>query len=99
MMGMAPPGGAPGAPSMDKLQADSPHEHAPDFKVPVLLVHGDHDYVVTVDQSKAMDAALTAAHKPHEFVLLTGADHEISAEDDRTKEFTALESFLATNLH
>lgn len=102
MMGMGPPGGGPGGhggPSLDQLQAESPHRHAQDFKVPVLLVHGDQDAVVTVDQSKAMDAALTAAHKPHQFVLLTGADHDFSSEDDRAKLFTALESFLATNLH
>ncbi len=91
--------GGPGGPSMAQLQADSPHQHAPDFKVPVLLVHGDQDAFVTVEQSKAMDVALTAAHKPHQFVLLTGADHDLSSEDARTKMFTALESFLASNLH
>ncbi len=92
-------GGGPSPADLEKLRAESPHTHAGDFKVPVLLVHGGRDTVVTVEQSKAMDATLTAAHKPHEFVLLPGADHAVSMEEDRTKMFTALESFLATNLH
>jgi len=62
-------------------------------------VHGDRDTVVTVEQSKAMDATLTVAHKPHQLLLLPGADHTLSLEDDRAKMFTALETFLAANLH
>jgi dipeptidyl aminopeptidase/acylaminoacyl peptidase len=65
----------------------------------VLLVHGGRDTVVTVEQSKAMDATLTTAHKPHQLLLLPGADHNISMEDDRAKMFTALEAFLSANLH
>jgi dipeptidyl aminopeptidase/acylaminoacyl peptidase len=91
--------GGPSPASLDKQRADSPHQHAADFKVPVLLVHGDRDTVVTVEQSKAMDATLTLAHKPHQLLLLPGADHTISMEDDRAKMFTALEAFLSANLH
>jgi dipeptidyl aminopeptidase/acylaminoacyl peptidase len=82
-----------------QLRADSPHEHAADFKVPVLLVHGERDTVVAVGQSKAMDAALALAHKPHQLLLLAGADHTVSMEDDRARMFTALEAFLSANLH
>ena len=91
--------GGPSAAVLEQQRADSPHEHAADFKVPVLLVHGEWDTVVTVEQSKAMDATLTAAHKPHQLLLLPGADHRISMEDDRAKMFTALEAFLSANLH
>jgi dienelactone hydrolase len=91
--------GGPSAASQENLPADSPHAHAADFKVPVLLVHGDRDTVVTVEQSKAMDASLTLAHKPHQLLLLAGADHTFSVEDDRAKMLTALEAFLAANLH
>jgi dipeptidyl aminopeptidase/acylaminoacyl peptidase len=94
MMGFGPPPA-----NLDKLRAEAPHAHAADFKVPVLLVHGERDTVVTVEQSKAMDATLTLAHKPHQLLLLPGADHALSMEDDRAKMFTALEAFLATNLH
>jgi dipeptidyl aminopeptidase/acylaminoacyl peptidase len=67
--------------------------------VPVLLVHGERDTVVAVGQSKAMDAALALAHKPHQLLLLAGADHTVSMEDDRARMFTALEAFLSANLH
>jgi dienelactone hydrolase len=91
-------GGPPPAVT-DKLRAESPHAHAADVKVPVLLVHGEWDTVVTAEQSKAMDAALTLAHKPHQLLLLAGADHTLSMEDDRAQMFTALEAFLSANLH
>ena len=91
--------GGPSPAVLEQQRADSPHEHAADFKVPVLLVHGERDTVVTVEQSKAMDASLTSAHKPHQLLLLPGADHGISMEDDRAKMFTALEAFLSANLH
>jgi pimeloyl-ACP methyl ester carboxylesterase len=96
---MAGFGGGPSPAVLEKQRADSPHEHAADFKVPVLLVHGERDTVVTVEQSKAMDATLTLAHKPHQLLLLPGADHAISMEDDRARMLTALESFLSANLH
>jgi dipeptidyl aminopeptidase/acylaminoacyl peptidase len=91
--------GGPSPAALEKLRIDSPHQHAADFKVPVLLVHGERDTVVTVEQSKAMDATLTQAHKPHQLLLLPSADHTISTDDDRAKMLAALESFLAANLH
>lgn len=92
-------GGGSSAPDMDKQRAEAPRQHAADAKVPVLLIHGERDAMVTVEQSKAMDAALTAAHRPHQLVLIAGGDHALTTEDDRTQMLTALQSFLATNLH
>jgi dipeptidyl aminopeptidase/acylaminoacyl peptidase len=91
--------GGPSPAVLEKQRADSPHTHAADFKVPVLLVHGERDTVVSVEQSKAMAATLTLAHKPHQLLLLPGADHAISTEDDRAKMLAALEAFLSANLH
>lgn len=90
-------GGPPGV--LDKQRADAPRAHAAESKVPVLLIHGAWDTVVSVEQSKAMDAALTSAHKPHELLVLAGANHAISMEDDRAKMLTTLDAFLGTNLH
>jgi dipeptidyl aminopeptidase/acylaminoacyl peptidase len=91
--------GGPAPAIVEQQRAESPHEHAADFKVPVLLVHGAWDTVVSVEQSKAMDASLTAAHKPHQLLVLPGADHTLSMEDDRAKMLTTLEAFLSANLH
>ena len=41
------------------LQAESPVLHADRIKVPVLLVHGEEDFTVPVEQSQAMAKALT----------------------------------------
>jgi dienelactone hydrolase len=81
-----------------KLKADSPRSHAADVSIPVLMVHGDNDAQANVDQSDAMDRALTRAGKAHEYILIEGADHQMSRESDRTTLLTAIERFLATHL-
>ncbi|HTV52872.1 MAG TPA: prolyl oligopeptidase family serine peptidase, partial [Steroidobacteraceae bacterium] len=81
-----------------KLKADSPRDHAQDVGIPVLLIHGDNDAQANIEQSKAMDRALSRAGKPHEFIVIAGADHQMSSESDRTTLLTAIGRFLATNL-
>jgi dipeptidyl aminopeptidase/acylaminoacyl peptidase len=83
---------------VSKLAADSPARHARDVKVPVLLVHGDRDLQSDVAQSQAMDAALTAAGKSHEFLLLSGANHQIDRQADRVKVLQKVAQFLASHL-
>ncbi len=62
------------------------------------MIHGDSDAQVSVDQSKLMDRALTKAGKTHEFILIPGADHEMSREADRTTMLNAIEKFLSANI-
>jgi dipeptidyl aminopeptidase/acylaminoacyl peptidase len=81
-----------------KLRADSPRNHAASVAIPLLLIHGDNDAQANVDQSNAMDRALTRAGKAHEYILIKGADHQMSRESDRTTLLTAIEKFLSTNL-
>jgi dipeptidyl aminopeptidase/acylaminoacyl peptidase len=81
-----------------KLKADSPRNHAADVNIPLLMIHGDNDDQVNVEQSEAMDRALSRAGKAHEYVLVEGADHQMSRESDRTTLLTAVEKFLATHL-
>jgi dipeptidyl aminopeptidase/acylaminoacyl peptidase len=72
--------------------------HAADFQVPVLMLHGDRDAQVPYEQSKVMDAALTGARKPHRFVTIAGADHQLSKETDRATMLREIEDFLGTHL-
>lgn len=81
-----------------KLKADSPRNFAADVQMPLLLIHGDNDAQADVEQSEAMDRALTRAGKPHEFIRIKGADHQMSRESDRTTLLTAIERFLAANI-
>jgi dienelactone hydrolase len=83
---------------VSKLEADSPARHARDVKVPVLLVHGDRDLQSDVAQSRAMDAALTAAGKAHELLLISGANHLIERPADRVQVLQKVERFLAQYL-
>ncbi|HYL72339.1 MAG TPA: S9 family peptidase, partial [Candidatus Dormibacteraeota bacterium] len=59
------------------LRAQSPLQHVGLIRVPVLLVHGDEDYTVLVEHSKAMDRALTRQGVPHELVLIRHGDHSL----------------------
>jgi len=81
-----------------KLRADSPRNHASGVNIPVLLIHGDHDYTVEVDHTKMMDAALKRAGKPHEVVIIEGADHYFREDPALRALFGALGRFLDAQL-
>lgn len=82
----------------EKLKRNSPRQHAAEVGVPVLLIHGDLDAQAQFEQSKVMDAALTRAGKPHRFVPIKDADHQLSRENDRVTLLTELEAFLGEHL-
>jgi dipeptidyl aminopeptidase/acylaminoacyl peptidase len=81
-----------------KLKRDSPRLHAAEFRVPVLMLHGDRDAQAPYAQSEVMDTALTRAGKPHRFVTIHDADHQLSSESDRITMLREVEMFLAEHL-
>jgi dipeptidyl aminopeptidase/acylaminoacyl peptidase len=81
-----------------KLEAASPLRHAPDLKVPVLLIHGELDTRVSVDQSRAMAAALKTANRPFRYVEIKGADERIIDLRDRVLMLQSIEEFLTANM-
>jgi dipeptidyl aminopeptidase/acylaminoacyl peptidase len=82
----------------DEVERISPLKQAAAFKAPVLLIHTEGDTVVPVVHARQMAAALNAAHRPAELVLLPGDDHSLLSSANRTKMLTTLEGFLAKNL-
>jgi dipeptidyl aminopeptidase/acylaminoacyl peptidase len=80
-----------------KLEAASPRRHAADVKIPLLLVHGDKDPQVNVEQSESMISALRSAGKTDEFIEIKGADHQLSRRDDRLTLLNAVDRFLSAN--
>jgi dipeptidyl aminopeptidase/acylaminoacyl peptidase len=82
----------------DKLKADSPRRHVDSVNIPLLLIHGDNDVNVDVDQSRAMVKAMKSANKPYEYLELKGADHNIAQSKDRAALLAAIERFLAVNM-
>jgi dienelactone hydrolase len=78
----------------EKLRQDSARRHAAELSIPLLMIHGDRDAQAQVEQSDAMDSALKQAGKPHEFVRISGATHQMSRESDRVTLLSSVEKFL-----
>jgi acetyl esterase/lipase len=71
-----PPGVPPSAaPYFKMYRAASPIAHVAPSSPPVLLLHGDADTEVPVQQAEAMEAALGAANVPTKLVRLSGGGH------------------------
>ena len=81
-----------------KLAADSPRRHVDKVHVPILMLHGDRDPQVDVDQSRAMAKALKSVNKPFEYIELKGADHQMRYFEDRKIVLNAVEKFLSANM-
>jgi len=80
------------------LIARSPARNASRFTAPVLLIHGDVDGVVPLDQSKRMKSALERVGKSVRLVVLKDEDHNGWARKNEKLMLQELESFLATHL-
>jgi dipeptidyl aminopeptidase/acylaminoacyl peptidase len=81
-----------------KLREDSPRNHAAGVNLPVLLIHGDHDYTVEVGHTRMMDTALKRAGKPHETVIVEGADHYYRGDAELRMLLATLGTFLEKQL-
>ncbi len=81
-----------------QIVATSPRKQVASVQVPILLIHGDEDDVVPLEQSEVMAKALTDAGKPVEFVVLKGENHYLRYSASRTQVLETLGAFLAKNL-
>ena len=79
------------------LKSISPAKLAKQADAPILLIHGQDDTVVRIDQSQAMEAALRQAGKPVEFVTLPKADHWLLDESSRVAMVKASVAFVMKN--
>jgi dipeptidyl aminopeptidase/acylaminoacyl peptidase len=64
----------------------------------VLLVHGEDDYTVLAEQSKAMDRALAKQGLPHELVLIKHGEHSLTRPEMRLLLYRKVTEFLRDNL-
>lgn len=75
----------------------SPVQHAAAATAPVLLVHGTADAVVSYRESERMHAALLAAGRASELLLLDGAPHGFQVEwrgEANRRANAAMDTFL-----
>jgi dipeptidyl aminopeptidase/acylaminoacyl peptidase len=77
-----------------ELNPYSPLKLAARADAPILLLHGNDDTVVPIDQSRAMDRALREAGKPVDLVVLPNADHWLLHEDTRLTMATRSVAFV-----
>jgi acetyl esterase/lipase len=83
------------------VRLGSPVHHAMHVTAPVLLVHGTADTVVSHRESERMHAALTAAGKPSELLLLEGAPHAFQTNwrgEANRRANAAMDAFLDRHL-
>lgn len=81
-----------------QMQSVSPALQAANFKVPVLLVHGNQDSIVPIDQSKRMEKALKAVGKQVQFVTIDDEGHNFSKPKSRLILFREMETFLNAHI-
>ncbi len=82
----------------DQLRATSPARHADQVKCPVLLMHGEGDTTVPIEQSELMDSALKSAGKDVQFIRFEGEDHYLNLAATRIRVLTETEAFLKKNI-
>ncbi len=76
------------------MRALSPIGLAARADAPILLLHGDDDTVIPIEQSQRMARALKAAAKPVEFVTMAGAGHDLGGLKVRLTLLKAAVAFV-----
>jgi dipeptidyl aminopeptidase/acylaminoacyl peptidase len=76
------------------LSGISPIKHVDAINVPVLLIHGDGDTVVPLEQGQEMYDALRRADKDVQLVVLNGEDHWLSHSQTRLQMLQSSVAFL-----
>jgi dipeptidyl aminopeptidase/acylaminoacyl peptidase len=82
----------------DDLEARSPYFQAAKIKTPLLLLHGEDDRVVDVEQSRRFAEELEDLAKPVTYIEYANGDHYLSIQRNRHQVFEVMGEFLRTNL-
>lgn len=80
------------------VNANSPMRQVEEIGVPLLIVHGDLDRNVMIEQSQKLVAELEKAGKPVVYIEQTGGDHHLSRQSHRTQFLEAVDEFLGSHL-
>ena len=89
-----------GDPAKDKadLAKQSAITYAATYRPPVLLVHGDQDSRVAIDQSRAMERALKSAKRDVRLIVVQGEDHSDWSDDNEKKTLGDVADFIKSHI-
>lgn len=89
-----------GHPERDRalLEAISPLAAADHIRVPLLVVHGEHDTNVPIGEARQIVAALEARDADVTYLELAGEGHEYRRAESRKRLLTAMVRFLVEKL-
>ena len=82
----------------DDRDRRSPVNYVENIKTPILLVHGEEDRVVHVEQSRLMADELDDEDKEYRYVELPLGNHHLEIQSNRVKLFKEMDKFLAEYL-
>ncbi|MBI1212404.1 MAG: alpha/beta fold hydrolase [Alphaproteobacteria bacterium] len=82
----------------ERLRATSPALHADRVTASLLLIHGQNDTTVPIEQSEQMAQAMDKAGKPYQFVRVTSDDHQMRKAISRKQMLEAMDKFLQEQL-
>lgn len=80
------------------LASISPTQRISELNVPVFLIHGRDDHTANFNQYKSMEAALRAAGKPAETMVVAGEGHGFVKPENVAELYRRIESFLGKNI-
>lgn len=82
--------------ALDMMNLYSPYNYVKETAPPTLILHGDKDRVVPLDQSKSLHARLDSLGIENEFQVITGADHAFAyaTTDQRTSLQKHITAFI-----
>ncbi|WP_165828797.1 alpha/beta hydrolase family protein [Caulobacter radicis] len=82
----------------ERLVATSPITYAAEYRPPVLLLHGDYDGVVPLEQSQLMEKALAGAGRKVELVTYRAVGHSQWRLGARLDAMRRILSFLSASI-
>lgn len=80
------------------LRAASPRYNATVIRVPVLIAHGEDDFIVPFEHATALRDELVKAGKPVEFLGIREEGHGLRDVANRVQFYDKVEKFLAQHL-
>ena len=81
-------------PRGEKLLENSPLHNVDKIKLPLLIVHGDVDRSVMIEQGRNFAKALEEAGKDYQYIEQTNGDHYFSLQSHRLEYLQAMDEFL-----